>query len=212
VLVLLLLAGAALAYFSAGRMRTVPPTNRVFFYFKTMLWEWFLLAYVLLGVHWHHTSLEEVTGAAWKRARDFFRDLGIALLFWILALFVLVLLAHLLNPRPSVSFLLPQSRLEVFIWILLSTTAGICEEAIFRGYLQKQFIAWTGSIPAGLFLSACIFGLAHIYQGAKSAVVLGVFGLMFGILAHRRRSMRPGMITHALHDTATGIVMKFVPK
>ena len=193
-------------------MRAVAPTSRIRFYLETMMWEWFLMTYVLVGVHWHHTSVQEVTGAIWKRARDFFRDLGIALLFWIVALIVLGFLTHLLHPKPAVSFFLPQSRLEILTWILLSTTAGICEETIFRGYLQKQFIAWTGNIPAGIFLSACIFGLAHVYQGGKPAIVIGVFGLMFGILAQERRSVRPGMITHAIHDTVTGILMKFAPR
>jgi membrane protease YdiL (CAAX protease family) len=91
-------------------------------------------------------------------------------------------------------------------------TAGISEETIFRGYLQKQFIAWTGSVPAGILLSAAAFGVGHIYQGAKASVVIGVYGLMFGVLAWRRGSMRPGMITHALHDTASGLAVRLLPK
>ena len=91
-------------------------------------------------------------------------------------------------------------------------TAGFCEETIFRGYLQKQFIAWTGNVPVGVLLSAAFFGACHIYQGAKAVVLIAVYGALFGVLAQWRKSMRPGMITHALHDTVSGLAVKLLPK
>jgi membrane protease YdiL (CAAX protease family) len=38
------------------------------------------------------------------------------------------------------------------LWVALSS-AGICEEAVYRIYLQKQFIALTRNVPAGIILS-----------------------------------------------------------
>jgi hypothetical protein len=35
---------------------------------------------------------------------------------------------------------------------------------------------------------------------------------LFGILAQWRKSLRPGMMTHALHDTVSGIAVRFLPK
>jgi membrane protease YdiL (CAAX protease family) len=212
VFLLILVVTVAVGYYSAGRMRALGHPNMVRFYVTTILWEWFLMGYVLLGVRLHHTPLLEVTGAKWKTAKDLFRDIGIALLFWFLALIVLAVLAHLLHVKPNVRYLAPNGPLQVVLWILVSISAGICEETVFRGYLQKQFISWTGSVPAGVLLSAAAFGAGHIYQGAKSAVVVGIYGLMFGILAQKRRSRRPGMITHALHDTIAGIALKFTAK
>ena len=90
-------------------------------------------------------------------------------------------------------------------------TAGICEETIFRGYLQRQFVAWTHSAPVGVILSAVLFGAGHIYQGSKATVVIGVYGLMFGILAEVRQNLRPGMMTHAWHDAITGLIIRFIP-
>jgi len=200
-------------YVSAGHLRAIPQSSRAPFYAITILWEWLLTGYVLLGVRLHHTSLLEVTGARWKSAKEVFRDIGIAFSFWLVALIVLGLVAHLLHvSRQSVRFLAPQGHLEVFLWVAVSCTAGICEETMFRGYLQKQFIAWTRSAPAGVLLSAVAFGAGHIYQGAKSAVVITVFGLLFGILAQWRGSMRPGMLAHAWHDTLAGLVMRFAPR
>jgi membrane protease YdiL (CAAX protease family) len=108
--------------------------------------------------------------------------------------------------------LAPQSLFESILWIALSVTAGICEETIFRGYLQRQFVAWTRSAPAGVLLSAVLFGAGHVYQGAKATVVIGVYGLMFGILAEVRQNLRPGIMTHAWHDAITGLLVRFLPK
>jgi len=214
-LLVILLGGAGLMYFSSTRMRTDEHPNRLAFYATTMIWEWFLTAYVLFGVRHHGKSLVEVTGARWNSAKDFFRDLGVAFAFWIVALVVLGLTAALLHfrgSRESLSFLAPQGPAQIAMWVLLSVTAGFCEETIFRGYLQKQFIAWSNNPPIGIFLSAVVFGACHIYQGAKAVVVIMVYGLLFGILAQWRKSMRPGMMTHALHDTVSGLAVKFLPR
>ena len=77
--------------------------------------------------------------------------------------------------------------------------------------MQRQFVAWTHSAPAGVVLSAVLFGAGHIYQGAKATIVIGVYGLMFGILAEVRQNLRPGMMAHAWHDTITGLIIRFVP-
>jgi membrane protease YdiL (CAAX protease family) len=78
----------------------------------------------------------------------------------------------------------------------LSVTAGICEETIFRGYLRRQ-LAWTRSAPIGVLLSAALFDAGHVYQGARATVAIGLYGLMFAILAEARRNLRPGIMTHA---------------
>src|ERR1700751_3203324 len=141
VLLVILLGAAGLMYFSAGTVRSVQQPNRLGFYGTTMLWECFLTAYVLLGVRRHGTPLTEVMGAAWKGPRDFFRDLAIALAFWIIALIVLAATAKLLHfggSQQNLRFLAPEGVAQVAGWIAFSVTAGICEETIFRGYLQKQ--------------------------------------------------------------------------
>ena len=215
ILVMLLIAGASLMYFSARHVQGTPQPNRVSFYLTTMAWEWFLTGYVLLGVRRYGKSLVEVTGARWNSGKEVVRDIGIALGFWVVALMALRLTASLLRFQGSqhtLRALAPESPAQTMTWILLCITAGFCEETIFRGYLQKQFIAWTANVPVGVLLSAAIFGACHIYQGAKAVVLIAVYGALFGVLAQRRKSMRPGMITHALHDTASGLAVKLLPK
>jgi hypothetical protein len=102
--------------------------------------------------------------------------------------------------------ILPQGGTEIWLWVALSVTAGICEEALFRGYLQRQFIAVTKNVPAGIVLSAVLFGAAHLYQGVAQALQIGVLGVMGGMLAYWCKSVRPGMIAHALQDILGGLV------
>jgi membrane protease YdiL (CAAX protease family) len=94
------------------------------------------------------------------------------------------------------------------MWIALSITAGVCEEAIYRGYLQCQFNALTRSVPTGIFLSAAAFGAAHAYQGLQRASVIAASALLFGLLAQKRGTVRPGMIAHSLQDAVAPLLVK----
>ncbi len=107
---------------------------------------------------------------------------------------------------PHLEFMLPHRAVELAWWIALSVTAGICEETVFRGYLQRQFPALTKSFPAAILISATTFGVAFAYQGLRMVILITVFGAMFGLLAHWRGTVRPGMIAHVGQDSLNGIL------
>ena len=92
---------------------------------------------------------------------------------------------------------------------LFPLTAGFCEEAIFRGYLQKQFHALTGSAAIAVLAQAILFGIAHGYQGLKNVIVITVLGLLYGLLALARGILRPGMIAHVWSDVYGGLPIRF---
>lgn len=184
-------------------------------YLITMAWEWLLFFYIYWGLRRRGKSFRDIVGERWKSAADFFRDFGIAFGFWIAAVAILSLVASVVRAKgmaEAARLLAPHGLLESILWVAVSITAGICEETIFRGYLQRQFVAWTRSAPAGVLLSAVLFGAGHIYQGARATVVIAVYGLLFGILAEVRQNLRPGMMVHAWHDSITGLLIRFVPK
>jgi len=214
ILLLLMAAVAFVGYYSVHRLGAVHHPNRLLFYVTTMAWEWLVFAYIYWGLRRRGKSIRNIAGDRWKSASDFLRDFGIAFGFWIAAIIVLSILASLLRAKgmsEAARLLAPQGLFESILWVALAITAGICEEIIFRGYLQRQFVAWTRSGPAGVLLSAALFGAGHVYQGAKATLVIGVYGLMFGILAEVRQNLRPGMMTHAWHDAITGLVIRFLP-
>jgi hypothetical protein len=183
--------------------------HRLRTYFFSICLEWLVFLLVLAGVRWSGASMLIVLGDHWHSLRAVLRDIGVAAGFWVVAAVVLWTSSKLLGisalPR-NMEVLMPHGPAELTLWVVLSVTAGICEETIFRGYLQRQFMALTNNAPAGILLSAAAFGAAHAYQGFRRVILIGVFGAMFGILAYWRRSVRPGMIAHAWQDTLGGVV------
>jgi membrane protease YdiL (CAAX protease family) len=194
----------ALAILSKMRLdhvRDAVTFDRVRIYERTIFFEWLVLALVVVGVRLHRSSLNTIFGERWRSLRQVFNDMGIALIFLVASIAVLsIFSAHSKAPDSATQFLLPQGRLESALWIAMSLSAGICEEAVFRGYLQRQFVALTKSAALGIALSAAAFGAAHAYQGVGHAMKIGLLGGMLGVLAWWRKSVRPGMISHAAQD------------
>lgn len=187
-------------------------------YIWGMTWEWILAGCVWLGIRKRY-RLRDVIGGRWASFDDFFLDILVAALFWIVAAIVLATGAKLMHldqaekvdaMRRQLGFLTPNTGIELAVWFLLSTTAGFCEEFIFRGYLQLQFATMTHSMLIGTLLSAVIFGASHGYEGGARMILIGFFGLLFGLLAWWRRSLRPGMIAHAWHDALSGAVLRML--
>jgi membrane protease YdiL (CAAX protease family) len=106
----------------------------------------------------------------------------------------------------SISPLMPHGIAEAVLWVLLSISAGISEEIVFRGYLQRQLTAFTGCTSLALFLQVAVFGIAHGYQGVRSCLAIAIYGSLFTLLALWRKSLRPGMIAHAWTDIAGGLL------
>jgi len=174
-------------------------------YALAALWEWLLLALVLWGTRLSGVSLRQLLGVHRAGAVEIWTDFAIAIGFWFASLLVLGAVAFLLR----LAHLHPEDIRGVVtqIWIALSISAGICEELIFRGYLQQQFTALTRRISLGIAISAVFFGLSHGYEGASGMLLIVLYGSFFGILAYLRHSLRAGMFAHAWHDSVSGLVL-----
>jgi membrane protease YdiL (CAAX protease family) len=208
VFIIVLLAFAFFEHLPGFAAREAQAPSRIPTYLLTIGFELVLLGYVwLLGLRPHKIPLRELIGGRWDRWTEFWKDLGVAAIFWIIVVVVVAGLAFLLrfSGAEAAKFLLPKTILEVALWIPLSATAGFCEELIFRGYLQRQFLALTGNAAAAILLQGIVFGVGHLYQGVKGVAVISVYGMLFGVLAVMRKSLRPGMIQHGAQDAISGI-------
>lgn len=200
-----------------GRAGTgAPAVARTAQYVGNIVMQWLIVAFVWLGLHLRKRTLSDAVGRRWKRLEDAVIDVVIAIGFWFVSAMLLYGIQKLLGIAGNealrerlrnLQFITPKSGRELALFVCLAVTAGICEEVIFRGYLQKQFIALTRNTVAGIAMSASLFGLAHGYQGGKMMIVLGCYGAMFGTLAHVRRSIVPGMIAHAGQDSLVGVML-----
>jgi len=104
------------------------------------------------------------------------------------------------NEAKSIAPLLPKGPVEMMLWVALSISAGVCEEVIYRGYLQKQFSLLARSAAGGLIAQSVLFGISHGYQGYQLVVTITISGAVYGLIAYWRHSLRSVMIAHAWSD------------
>ena len=199
----------------AARAQAGLGPSRPTMYVRTIFFELVFLGIVLAGVKLRGASLQSVLGQRWTSAGQVFVDLGLGIVLLVLSTLLAPILGGHQNAEAanqSVRFLLPQTSMEMGLWMLLSITAGICEEAIYRGYLQRQLGALTRNAWVGIALSAAAFGGAHLYQGVRRAAVIAVSGVLFGWFAEWRKTVRPGMFAHALQDGIAPLLMRLAKR
>jgi membrane protease YdiL (CAAX protease family) len=182
--------------------------DRILIYQRTILFAWLMLGFVLAGVWRHGSPMATVLGERWRSAGRFLQDARIGLLFLMVSIAMGSAGESWFGQGNNAATLriLPRGGIETWYWVALSISAGICEEGIYRGYLQRQFTAVLRNVPAGIVLSGMVFGGAHLYQGFGRAVSIALLGVLGGVLAHWRKSVRPGMIAHILQDLMGGLV------
>lgn len=90
-------------------------------------------------------------------------------------------------------------------WILFaaSISPGICEELLFRGFIQGSFRKL--GMGVSIVLSAFLFAVAHASIYRMMPVML--LGMAIGWLFWHSRSVLPGMVAHALNNgLAVGVI------
>ena len=183
----------------------------IYVYLGAGVMDWLLLYYCWAGVHHRGGTLGTLTGDRWRSWSELATDVAIVIPFWAVWEGAAYGVHWMLGPSgaKSVASLLPRSLPEILLWIAVSITAGFCEEIAFRGYLQRQFHALSGSIAVAVLAQALVFGLAHSYQGWKSVIVITTLGVLYGILAVWRRNLGANIVAHAFSDVWEGW-LKFV--
>jgi uncharacterized protein len=208
VVVLLVMLGFSAAGARTADMAGSGGYKRMTGYAIALAVEWSVVAFIWYAARRRGVSMRGLVGGRWQRPRDFFRDAGIGIAFVLVCgVGVVNALGHLLKvvEPPGLKNLFPHGAAQIVVYLLLSLTAGFCEEVIFRGYLCRQFGALTRSAAGGIVFQGIVFGAAHGYQGWKLMLVISVYGCLFGLLVHWRKSLRPGMIAHALQDAVGGL-------
>jgi uncharacterized protein len=192
--------------------------SRIVLYGGTFVTQLILILLIWFGIHLRGVRMRDLIGGRWKTVEAFLLDVALAVGFWITSLLLLFGIRVALgtidlhNMQKSVDDtvrilgpMAPHTYLEAGLFVVLSVSAGLFEEIIFRGYLQKQLAVLGRNAIIGIAGSGILFGLAHGYQGTRMMIVIGIYGIFFGILAHLRKSLRPGMMAHAFQDSIAGI-------
>lgn len=137
--------------------------------------------------------------------------LGLAALGWVM-LFPLVGFLSQINefiPVPHWMQLMEESRAElmqprffqkvnpILLFLGIALTPAICEELMFRGYLQRQF---DRALPAVVAVVVCgiLFGAYHL--SIKQILPLSGIGIYLCWLTYRTGSIYPAMLVHLLNN------------
>jgi membrane protease YdiL (CAAX protease family) len=208
VFVTLALAGALFQQKSSGAPPLQPHASVLPLYASLLIAEWGLFLFVWKrGLQHTGARLSDLIGGRWASPRDVLVDLTIAVAMYGAWTLVIEGWDRLTGPAhaASIAGYLPRGPFESALWVLVSLSAGFCEELVFRGYFQRQFSAWTHSRWVGLALQAALFGISHGYQGAADCAKIACFGVLYGLVAVWLGRLRPGMIAHAMTDIMSGI-------
>lgn len=96
--------------------------------------------------------------------------------------------------------LIPRTRKEAGLALLLCLNAGIGEELFFRFALPLLIARFSSSLIAGAIASTALFGLMHWYQGWKGILATTFLGAVFMTRALHGTSLPALMAVHALID------------
>ncbi|WP_226669162.1 CPBP family intramembrane glutamic endopeptidase [Microbulbifer aggregans] len=113
------------------------------------------------------------------------------------------------NGGDSLLDIVPESRKELLLFTLLvSVSAGICEELIFRWYLYSFLDLQTHWVVA-VFGSSVLFGLWHVYLGWRHVIKTAFVGALFCGIYLYFESIVVAIIAHILADVYSGTIAFF---
>ena len=211
-----LLLGLVIPWRGYARMRhlmalpEVTSRERIKMYFATIFFQWLLTVLVAWRAFAHGLSLQEL---------GIVRELSIPLLAVTFTGAALIAVAHWANVRrmsrsdhPNLqrlralgSRLFPRSTIELALFVVLSLTAGICEEFLFRGFVMAALHRAGLDTWLVVLLSSAMFGLAHLYQGKGGSLGTGILGALFASVRIVYQNLLPAVAWHSVLDIVAGI-------
>lgn len=218
-ILILLILGVVIPWRSTARIRELlkkprlASSERVLLYLSTIAFQWLLVAVVLWRCAVHGVSLAMLGFAL----SHFFRSALIAAILSILLVFNQIYgirrLASLPREKQGLILnlaekLLPRNGNEMLFAVGLVVTVAICEEIVFRGFVQTIFQnALNDSVTAGVVISAVFFAVAHLYQGKRGFITTFIVGILFSFARVYSVSLFPTMVIHFFVDISAGIAV-----
>jgi membrane protease YdiL (CAAX protease family) len=215
---ILIFLGVAIPLLGRRRIRQLldsPETSkmdRLSIYASTIAFQWLATVIILWRTRVHGITLAQ---------------LGVGVPRPALAITIAIVLAALISAnqiyslrrlvaKPSeVKGVLPQLALKLFpkddverlIFLALVVTVAMCEEFIYRGFVQRVFQDWSGGhVLAGIAGSAVFFALAHLYQGLRGLSTTVVVGILFSIVRSWTGGLLPTSVAHFVADLSVGML------
>lgn len=102
--------------------------------------------------------------------------------------------------RPALEELLTYRGPAEFVVVLFLAGAvvPVCEEILFRGFVQAGFVRALESAPKGIAATALAFAVFHLDPWRFAPTL--VLGIFLGVLAHRSRDLVPAILAHSTNN------------
>jgi membrane protease YdiL (CAAX protease family) len=182
-------------------------------YLVSIAFEWILLGLVMLGIYRRREFLRT---AFLNRAHTWLQSLGLGAVVYCIAFVGAIAVSLVLYFTPLfkqrneavILALAPHTAWELLAWFGVSLSAGICEELVFRGYLQQQLTAITRRPIAAVLVTAAVFASVHLYEGLAVVCSLGALALIYGFtVRYFKGDLRAVIVAHTLQDFIVALVL-----
>jgi uncharacterized protein len=216
--VILLFFGAVapwLGYRRVRRLMEIPATTsleRLALYGSTIAFQWVAAAIIL----WRATAYGVHAAQLGLVVGDVKLTVSVAILLSLLVLVNQVLSIRRLAAKPTeikgmiaelAMKIFPQNQIERLAFVALVATVALCEELIYRGFMQGLFQGVTrGSTAAGILISALFFAVAHVYQGRRGLISTFIIGILFAGVRAGTGSLVPSICAHFAVDLVAGLL------
>jgi membrane protease YdiL (CAAX protease family) len=209
---LIVLAGTTtFSHYHAPTLRA--SKSHVAEYIASIVLEWILFGIVIAGIRQRRAFLRTAFS---NRSLTWMQALGMGVAAYLAGMVAIALINGLLYFTPLfhqrntevVLALLPHTRIEFLLWFLVSLTAGLTEEMIFRGYLQQQLTAWLQRPVLAIVLASFLFGSVHLYEGLAAILPLAALAFVYGsIVRYYRGDLRSVIVAHTLQDFLIALIV-----
>ena len=109
--------------------------------------------------------------------------------------------------RQRTAMIAPRTTRELAAFCGIAVSAGFAEQLAYRGVLFSFFYWYTGTLLIAALLAAIAFGLVHLFQGWRSALIVMVIALRDQILVALTGTLVFAIAIHIIHDIIAGAVL-----
>jgi hypothetical protein len=100
---------------------------------------------------------------------------------------------------------LPKTKKELNWFIILSISAGVCEEVIFRLFLF-EFLKENAALLIAFILANIIFAITHIGMGKQNIIASFILGFLFSVIYYFTENIWIAILLHIAIDINSGIL------
>jgi membrane protease YdiL (CAAX protease family) len=194
------------------QMTETTKRDRLRLYASTIAFQWIAAAVILWRTGAHGISVARLGLAIPNPALTAIVTVALAALVLANQIVSLRMLAsrpadaHGILPQLALK-IFPQDSVERLVFFAVVVTVAVCEELIYRGFVQRVFEDWSGGlVAAGIFGSAVMFAVAHLYQGRRGVITTCVVGILFAASRAWTGSLLAPLVAHFIADIMAGFL------